>query len=280
MSRPALALAFALAASACRSAPEAAPRHEPPRGSAAPAPGATGSARALLPTVSPGTAPADPGFEYSETLSGGAHEGDRLPLILALHGLGDRPASFLHLFDGFPCPARIVAPHSGTRHGPGFSWFAFHREDPGLAGPEIAARADELAAFARRLARDKASVGRPLLTGFSQGGALSFAIAARHGTEISGAFPVGGWLPDTVSDNLDGQIAPIVAFHGADDPLITVDRPRAAALRLRKDGFAVELAEFPGVGHQIPREVQGALFERLGAACERERSGEPPPGAR
>lgn len=270
--RRGLGVAFALlslALGACRSQPEAAPEARASGRATAPAARAPEVARA--PATQGAAAESPPGFEYSETLSAGARATEALPLILALHGLGDAPSRFLQLFEGFPCPARIVAPHSGDPYGSGYSWFEFRRGDPNFAAPTIAARADALALFVSRLSRERPTRGRPLVTGFSQGGALSFAIAAEHGSEVAGVFPVGGWLPEGVPEKVFGKdSAPISAFHGQDDPLVTVDRPRAAVARLEKDGFRVKLQEFPGVGHSIPPSLRAALFQELGAACLRE----------
>lgn len=272
MSRTALVVGFVIAG--CQAAPEARPHRGPPvneHALALPA-GAPSTVRTGSPFDASGAVPQNREFEYSAMLSAGARDGDALPLILAIHGLGDSPAHFLHLFEGFPCPARIVAPHSNSPYASGFSWFEFRRGDLDHAGPEIARRADELFRFVTRLRAEHRTVGRPLVTGFSQGGALSFAIGAEHGTEIAEAFPIGGWLPQGVPDHILGSnAAPILAFHGADDPLIPVSRARSAAIRLKKDGIPVEVREFPGVGHEIPAAVRAALFESLAAACQRER---------
>lgn len=274
MSRTALVLALAVTAGACQA--EARPRGGPNVNERAltPPPKVSTTVRTESSSAAQRAAPQYPEFEYSEMLSAGARDTDALPLILVLHGLGDAPAHFIRLFEGFPCPARIVAPHSSSAYGHGYSWFRFQKEDLEGAAADIARRADELFRFAIRLSSDHRTVGRPLVTGFSQGGALSFAIAAEHGIEIAGAFPVGGWLPEGVPDRaLGSKTAPITAFHGADDLLIAVSRPRAAVARLKKDGFAVELREFSEVGHEIPAVVRAALLERLAGACERERTG-------
>ena len=54
---------------------------------------------------------------------------------------------------------------------------------------------NRLAAFIRNLSRDRASVGRPVVTGFSQGGLLTLTLAIHHDDMVSSAFPLSSWLP-------------------------------------------------------------------------------------
>lgn len=211
-------------------------------------------------------------LEYVEIMTGGAGAEEREPLVIALHGLGDRPDSFVHVFDGFSVPARIVAPHSATAYYDGYSWFPFHKGDPDFSAPGIATAAEQLARFATGMAKKRPTAGRPIVTGFSQGGALSFALAARHPDSFAAAFPLSGWFPAALWPTEKPRGAPpIVAFHGTADSLVPITRMQPGAKRLTELGFSIDVRELEGVGHTIPAAERTALFYALGKACERER---------
>src|SRR6185369_5788604 len=70
------------------------------------------------------------GLQYLEVLTGDAAPGDAVPMVVALHGLGDHPESFRLLLDDLPARARVVFPRGPMPHGEdGFSWFDFHADD-------------------------------------------------------------------------------------------------------------------------------------------------------
>lgn len=216
--------------------------------------------------ASSATAPAPAAsFEYVELATGGLDASSRAPLIVALHGLGDRPENFAGLFRDLPVLARVVLPHSATSYGDGYSWFDFHLGDPDFSAPFIADTADRLAGFIAELGRRKTTLGKPIVTGFSQGGALSFALYARHPELISAAYPLSGWLPPSLVPGARpvGDLPPLLAFHGTADPRISIDHPHAAVRALAQLGFPAELREFDGVGHQVPDPIRTALYAAL-----------------
>ena len=76
------------------------------------------------------------------TASGEASDAEPLPLVVAVHGLGDAPDRFCRLFDDFRVRARVACPRAFSKHGKnGWSWFP-----PGRTGADqardIAASAD------------------------------------------------------------------------------------------------------------------------------------------
>jgi phospholipase/carboxylesterase len=180
------------------------------------------------------------------------------------------------MFDGFPTPARVIAPHSATRYSDGYSWFEFRRSDPDFSAPGIGKAADELADFARAVAARRPTTGKPIVVGFSQGGALSFALGALHSDVVGAAFPIGGWFPAALWPARKPDVsAPIVAFHGAADTMVPLSRMRPGASRLAGLGFSVDVREFEGIGHTISEPERRALFDELTKACERARQALP-----
>lgn len=203
-------------------------------------------------------------LEYVEIVRGEATA--PLPIIVAVHGLGDTPEHFGGLFDAYPGPARIILPRAPTSYGQGFSWFSIDVDK--LGGEEVAAgvakAADRLAAFLKEISAAHPGSGKPVLTGFSQGGMLSFAVAVRHPEVIQEAIPLAGFLPaPLLPSEAPKDAVPIRAFHGAEDKLLPLSLARETVEALSGLGFTVELTEYPGVGHQLSAEMRRDLFALL-----------------
>jgi phospholipase/carboxylesterase len=205
--------------------------------------------------------------------TGGAEAKQELPMLIAIHGLGDQPERFAALVRELPVAARVVVPQGFFAYHDGYSWFDL--------APDQEARARALAAAATRVARliDAAALrfptrGHPVVTGFSQGGMLSFALAVAHPRAIAGALPLAGALPRPLwPESMPSDAPPIVALHGDADNLLAIEDTRAAVQHLRALGFRAELHEFPGVGHSLDaamrRELARRLAELLGGSTAR-----------
>jgi phospholipase/carboxylesterase len=259
--RCSLAAITALAV-ACQASPEVRQN-----GAASASPSPTKPARAPTPAL---------GLAYVRVMAGGAESGDAAPLIVALHGLGDRPENFVKLFSQFRARARIVAPHSREAYSDGFAWFGPSSPTSDESAPALAKAADEVAAFIDKAAKAWPILGKPLVVGFSQGGALSYAIAVRHTDSIGAAFPIGGWLPPPLwPTNRASSPLPIFAFHGNADDRVPLERDRAGTTQLEKLGFATHFEIAEGIGHSIPPEISEPLFAVLAAEVEKQRSAGP-----
>ena len=231
---------------------------------------------AKKPTSSPQARAAPDGFRssrsglfYLERYSGGASEKSRdLPVIVAVHGLGDRPRGFVGALDGLALKARLIVPRAPNAYGSGYSWFPFRRDPSRKNLTEMAAamkRAGDR--LAQLLAELKEIHGvRPVLTGFSQGGALTFIVATHHPARVHAAIPLGGWLPEplrSVSLPIGAHAPAISALHGEADTLVPLSPTKDAVDALQARGFEVELQGFSGVGHSIPTAMRRRWYELL-----------------
>ncbi len=217
------------------------------------------------------------GVQYVELVTGGAKAENALPLIIAIHGLGDRPEDFSGLLRDFPEPARVILPRALDDHEVGFSWFPIRARSEDVEGLSagIKRAADALAKHIKAIRAARPTVGRPIVTGFSQGGMLSFTLAAHHPDQVAAAYPVGGWLPPPLwpktGPSSEGANPPVVALHGDDDRALLIENTRESVARQRELGYDVELVEYPGIGHQITLEMRTKLWGMLKAAAARER---------
>lgn len=242
-----------------------------PAGAATRAPvvGAPGPSDA--PALVPDDLPRAGEIAYVERILGDAGPDDPLPMIVAIHGLGDAPDNFGHLFDNFTEPARLILPRGLTQTpGGGWSWFSTRARDPnvGALAQGIDAAADRLAVAIAELSRTRPTLGKPIVTGFSQGGMLSFALAVEHPDVVGLALPIGGWLPPPLWPKAKpADAAPIVAFHGTDDGAVSYEPTKAGVAELHRLGFSAVLRTYPGVTHVITpemhRDVDDVLVDAL-----------------
>lgn len=203
-----------------------------------------------------------------------------LPVLLMIHGLGDRPEGFIHISDAMPEPPRRELALRGfdahnSSFGKGWSWFPVRVKHgrPDKLARGLKSAAGRIAKALRQLNRQEQQPQRRFaVTGFSQGGMLSFALAVLHPDLIEFAVPVGGWLPpkNMPKRKLKGRKVPILALHGKADKIVPYEPTERAVNRLKKLGYDAQLEGFAGVGHSIPPAMRGRLFEGLLAGLKKQ----------
>jgi phospholipase/carboxylesterase len=211
------------------------------------------------------------GLRFVERLTGGARAADRLPLIIGIHGRGGAPQNFGQVLSALSIPARVILPYGPEPRGWGYTWFPDWNDDDELAAATRKA-ADRLAAMIDELVARRPTAGKPIVTGFSQGGMLSFTLAVLHPEVVGAAFPAGGLLPRPLWPATwpPGSPRPTVhAFHGAADDLVAVEDARGSVRRLADLGFSAELTEYPGVRHRIPEAEARDLVRAIEDAARR-----------
>jgi predicted peptidase len=211
------------------------------------------------------TATADDAFPVREVAVGGtshryrvwippnAEKRSKLPIILYLHGAGERgsdnaeqtrvglgPAIRRHP-DRFP--AIVVFPQCERG-----KYWQDEMEDQALAA---------LAASEKEFGTDPTRV---YLTGLSLGGYATWAIAGKQPTRFAAIVPVCGgirapWDRKPVEGDpwLDAakkvKDLPIWIFHGAVDRTVPVSESQKMSAALKTLGADVRYTEYPGVGH-------------------------------
>lgn len=165
-----------------------------------------------------------------------------------------------------PLDATVIVPRAPESLRPkAYSWFASSRSvsEEELA-KQIGAQADRLAE-----ALDRAPVPMKdiVVTGFSQGGMLSFALAVRHPDKVGTALPLGGALPTNLRPQQKGATK-IRAFHGEIDNVVPLAPTNEAVQQLENQGWDVTLKTYPSVGHTVPRPMQVDYLKALQSACE------------
>jgi predicted peptidase len=200
------------------------------------------TSRTALP---PGEHPEDSDREISRPLpyrylvflpSGEGEVEKRWPLILFLHGAGERGDSL-----------DLVAVHGPPR-------LVRDREDfPFIVvSPQLPRRQkwspERLAAFLDGVvARYPVDMDRIYLTGLSMGGDGTWAVAAEYPERFAAIVPISGaGDPRSVCALKD---LPVWAFHGASDAVIPARRSRRMVEALQACGGNVRLTVYPDVAH-------------------------------
>jgi len=184
-------------------------------------------------------------------------EGETYPLVLFLHGAGERGddnrAQLAHFpermlgadyRESFPC--YIVAPQCPKDA----DWADGGRglaQGGGLSDAPRPALEAALLALEHVVRTEPVDTDRLYLTGLSMGGAGTWDLAARHPEWFAAAVPICGGGDVRQASRLAGL--PLWAWHGADDTLVDPERTREMVAAVKAAGGEVKYSELEGVGH-------------------------------
>jgi phospholipase/carboxylesterase len=179
-----------------------------------------------------------------------------------LHGLGADGHDFAPIVPHLEMPwVRFVFPHAPQRPvtiNGGMqmrAWYDVRGLGPG--GADASHVAESRRQVENLLAHETARglpTERILLAGFSQGGAVAMHSALRHGHRLAGVLVLSAY--DLLAEGLESEAAeenrdtPLLFCHGTHDPLVPVDRGRAAYEARCAEGRTAEWHEFP-MGHEV-----------------------------
>jgi len=203
--------------------------------------------------------------------------GETAATLVALHyrgsGASELSALLTPRLAGLPA-VRLVLPQGERPRGNGYTWFPEeHYSDPSVQAENVARVADELA--------ERLEAYAPfIVTGMSQGGDLSLALAARHPSLVAAALPMLGLLPDELLPADAAGMPPLWLYHGESDPQVPIGRARRTAQALAERGARVALRTYPGVVHDVPDVLLADWRSDLAAVvpsdCPRQRAGRAP----
>lgn len=201
------------------------------------------------------------GFRYRllrpASVAGDGRDGHRYPLVLFLHGAGERGNDNLKQLKYLPTwladpalrqrhPCFVLAPQCRMdERWVDVSW-ADATSTPQPTTPTIDLAA-AMKALEETLVREAIDPARIYLTGLSMGGYGTWDLAARMPDRFAAILPVCGGGDDRVA----GRIAalPIWCFHGDADTAVPVDRSRTMIAAVKAAGGRPIYSELPGVGH-------------------------------
>ena len=171
-----------------------------------------------------------------------AASGEPLPLVLLLHGAGERGddnrrqlrhgvREFVSVAAQARHPCYLVAPQCPT----GGWWMAAGNQASVIGLVEV---------LCKEYPVDR---DRIYITGLSMGGSGTWSAISARPDLFAAALPIcGAGDPSSVDRLVE---LPIWAFHGAADRVVPVEKSRAMIEALRATGGHPRYTEYPGVGH-------------------------------
>ncbi len=199
---------------------------------------------------------ASPFAEYRLLKPAAMRPGEQYPLVVFLHGIGERGednrAQLRFL------PTWMAAPDYRTRYRcfliapqcrPDALWVetprAFDRQAPRQPpGPQMKMVIDILDVVVEQFPVDRR---RLYLTGLSMGGYGSWDLGTRLAERWAAVAPICGGGDELYADRLVN--VPVWAWHGDADDVVPVTRSRRMIEAIRQAGGAPRYTELPGVGH-------------------------------
>jgi predicted peptidase len=182
-------------------------------------------------------------LDYSLFVPAKIKAGEKIPLVLCLHGAGGNTEAAKVLATPerqakYPCI--ILAPACDTRTA---RWV----ETPFRPGTQRSVLPELLAAVDAVMREHPVDPARVYLTGQSMGGIGTWGIIASHPERFAAAVPVCGFWQADDARKMAG--VPIWAFHGEKDPTVPVAGSRDMIAGLKATGATPRYTEYPGMGH-------------------------------
>jgi len=184
----------------------------------------------------------------------GVAAGQKLPLVLFLHGMGERGtdnvaqttwmSGLVNATSGGQYASYVLAPQIDTS-----SWFQSFSDKP------TEAMSLTIKAVKDVIKTQNVDTSRVYVTGLSMGGMGTWDILEREPKLFAAAVPMsGGGDKRSAAEIKDTAIW---AFHGSADPIVSVDSTRSMIDALRDAGASPRYTEIAGAGHEIWDGVYG-----------------------
>ncbi len=182
------------------------------------------------------------------------------PVLVALHGGAHGPDSILEMRDMFVDPdfifVALQAQNPIIWEGKlGYNWIYRDTSDR-----DIQLRAIELAEEyimdSVAVIRERYKTDAIYLTGFSEGGGMTYIAGIKHPDIFAGIVPISGFMVQSVlTDEViaAGSALPVYIIHGTSDSGVPYERSETAIEKLKTAGYRVELFSHGG-GHELNEE--------------------------
>jgi phospholipase/carboxylesterase len=194
------------------------------------------------------------------------------PTLLLLHGWGASAHDLLGLAPLIHGGEALVLCPQGPVSFPvgggmkGYGWFPLVPGSP--PDPEaFRSGVEGLRAFLDdALERYPVDRERLVVAGFSQGGAMAYALALGEPRLWSGLMALSSWLPaplaEAVEPGPEHEGLPTLIVHGTRDAMLDVERARESREAIRRFGVALTYRELD-MGHEVGREALQLILRWL-----------------
>lgn len=191
------------------------------------------------------------GLRYIERIRGNANPDDELPMVILFHSLGATPEGFAGALSTIG-PARLILP-AGPHGDTARKWFTKPIRSGAKDMDALVADWNRTAVQTRRFIEDitrcRPTLGKPVVTGSSQGGEMSYLIASKYPWLVRGAVAVLGWAPKPL---WNPGMAPTIGLHGTKDKTVPYPWAKAYADAMIEAGAPFEWHEYDS-GHAVSK---------------------------
>jgi len=180
-----------------------------------------------------------------------------LPMLVVLHGDGDTVDNFYETaLNEFNIAVRIILIKGPIKHECGDVW--------PFSADQYARYGQALSQVVDTLAMKYATVNKPILFGFSGGGAMAYYQALKHGNSYSYIFPVSGLLyPEQLGDVSTQINAKVFAYHGKSDAVVSFSDGKNAYKLLKKNKVNINFIAFDGGHHAIFDQMKSEITAKV-----------------
>lgn len=197
------------------------------------------------------------GLYYRLITNGHSDSENPLPWVIALHGVNGNVEGFIRAFPSLDIPYRVYVLQGRNRfQRGGYDWAGSPPSDSNY-GSGIMESAQLVSRFSEDLAKDERNLGKPLVTGYSQGAILSLSLAIYYPETLSAAVLLSGWLPESLMpEKLPAEVVPIRAIHGLLDNRLPYEDTLNIIESLDNLGMDIHLMPLQNTGHEISEEAE------------------------
>jgi phospholipase/carboxylesterase len=202
---------------------------------------------------------------YTVELPDGFDSTRTYPLIIAIHGLGDRMSAYVGTASRL-CPEGAIGlypespyPMPSEEQGPlGFTWEIWADTTEWYGGTLTRDVSINwiVHVIEKTIAEFPVDPDKVFLFGFSQGGMLTYQVGLQRPELFAGLLPAGGWLPLDSGQALppEALTTPVRILHGVHDDVCEFSAAQKAFDTLAARGLPVELLRYPAK-HTLPKEL-------------------------
>ncbi len=207
------------------------------------------------------------GVTFLEVVIGTDEVDAQLPLVVAIHGLGDAPRRPDAMWRHRARPYRMILPRGPLEFGNGYAWSPTRVGDgrPAELAVDIENAVTSLAQFLPVLRAARPTRGSVIITGFSQGGIVTLALATHRPDLVGFAMPLAAWLPPALEPGQANGTLMIHALHPHDDERIPLGPSIELYERLQRAGWNLTYVVVPGT-HRVTAAVEAFVAEELDRA--------------
>ena len=192
--------------------------------------------------------------------------------MIFMHGLGDTGAGWSELLDGRLPGVKVVlptAPIMPVTLNAGYKMNAWY-DIVGLnsrANEECVGIDESSDHIIELIKKERESVDKILLCGFSQGGALSLYTGLRNRELVTAVAALSSYLPKPSAipqkKETDKDL-PILQCHGLDDQVVRLEWAVESREVIKKLGNEVEYHQYSNMGHELHPQEFGKFIEWVG----------------